>query len=304
MTTPTAAAIHPASADLLSSTAAPGAVHLNVRDIDALTDFYTRVIGLHRIGPDTGDPVVLGAPDGTAIVALHDTPGAGRLDRRRPGLYHLAVLMPDRRELAVALMRLIRERYPLDGASDHLVSEALYLSDPEGNGIEIYRDRARDEWRVDASGQVAMATLPLDLDALVGELGDDPLAALSTGNPRVPAGTKIGHVHLQVADLGAAERFYAGTIGFDVTLRGFPGALFLSAGGYHHHLGLNTWHSRGAAPPEPGTAGLRYYEIHAGGDNALSDALDRLAAAGIAGEPVDGTTVFRDPSGNGVALRP
>ena len=137
------------------------------------------------------------------------------------------------------------------GASDHLVSEALYLHDPDGNGIEIYRDRPREQWRF-VDGELQMDTLPLDLDSVLGEL-----SGADTGAHGMPAGTRIGHVHLNVANLSAAEDFYAGALGFDVTVRSYPGALFLSTGGYHHQIGVNTWAGEGAPAPPPGSLGLR-----------------------------------------------
>ncbi len=206
--------------------------------------------------------------------------------------------MPTRRDLAQALLRIARADWPLDGASDHLVSEALYLSDPDGNGIEIYRDRPRAEWR-HANGQLEMATIPLDLDGVLSELGGD-----SSVPAKMPAGTTIGHVHLQVSDLSAAEAFYNGVLGFDVVVRGYPGALFVSAGGYHHHLGLNTWHSAGAAPPEPGAIGLNGYEVLLPDGRELAKVLERLRAAAIPVEPRGDGALVRDPSGNAVLLRP
>src|SRR5262249_17342915 len=154
-------------------------------------------------------------------------------------------------ELARALERVARAGWAFTGASDHLVSEALYLRDPEGNGIEIYRDRPRDEWRR-VDGDIEMATLPLDLAGLMAEAPEDPEAGM-------PAGPRRGHVHLQVADLVAAEAFSHGVLGFDVTVRSSPGALFLSAGGYHHHVGLNTWAGEGIPAPPPGARGLRSF---------------------------------------------
>ncbi len=217
------------------------------------------------------------------------------LDPRRTGLYHLAILVPTRRDLAASLLRLARTRWPLQGASDHLVSEALYLADPDGNGIEIYRDRPRPEWPRDGE-QLQMATLPLDLEDVLGELDGGAEEAL-------PAGTRIGHVHLQVANLPSSEAFYSGMLGFDVTVRGYPGALFVSAGGYHHHIGLNTWHSRDAAAPSPGTIGLRSFEVQFPDEASLRKVLDRVQAAGVHAQRVDGGTLVRDPSGNGVLLR-
>jgi catechol 2,3-dioxygenase len=273
-------------------------VRLNVADIARSRAFYERVIGL--VGQEREDGAVgLSVPDGHALVELRGDSSAPALDRRATGLYHLAILLPSRRDLALALGRLAAARWPLDGASDHLVSEALYLSDPDGNGIEVYRDRPREEWRYDG-GQLQMTTLPLDMDGVLSELdGDDPLS-----QPAVPAGTNIGHVHLQVADVTSAEEFYNGVLGFDVTVRGYPGALFVSAGGYHHHIGLNTWHTAGAAAPPPGAVGLRSYEVLLPDEPALAKVLQRVRAAGVNIEPgPDGETLVRDPSGNGVVLR-
>jgi catechol 2,3-dioxygenase len=181
--------------------------------------------------------------------------------------------------------------------SDHLVSEALYLSDPDGNGIELYRDRPRGEWAYD-DGQLQMATLPLDLRSLA-----DELAAADGPQTIVPAGTTIGHVHLQVASIPEAEAFYHGVLGFDVIVRGYPGALFVSAGGYHHHLGLNTWHSAGSGPAAPGAVGLRSYEVALPNQAELARVLDRVRDAGLALEAhgADSAAV-RDPSGNLVVL--
>ncbi|MGI8597046.1 MAG: VOC family protein [Thermoleophilaceae bacterium] len=158
------------------------------------------------------------------------------------GLFHLALLVPSRAELARAVRRVTGAGGRFTGASDHLVSEALYLNDPEGNGIEIYRDRPREEWE-HTGGEVRMSTLALDLDAVMAELpaGDGP--------DGMPPGTVMGHVHLSVADLAETESFYADVLGFDVTVRSYPGALFLSAGGYHHHVGANTWTSAGVPAP-------------------------------------------------------
>ncbi|MGO9821036.1 MAG: VOC family protein, partial [Solirubrobacteraceae bacterium] len=214
------------------------------------------------------------------------------------GLFHLAMLVPSRRDLAFALQRLLAARWPLDGASDHLVSEALYLSDPDGNGIEIYRDRPREEW-AHVDGRLQMATLPLDLRGVAGEL-----ATADAPQLEVPAGTRIGHTHLQVSELDQTEAFYAGVLGFDVTVRGYPGALFVSAGGYHHHLGLNTWHSAGSGPPVPGSVGLRSFEVLLPDTDALEAVLARVASAGlpIVAGPDRDSHIVRDPSGNAVEL--
>jgi catechol 2,3-dioxygenase len=193
--------------------------------------------------------------------------------------------------------RVAEAKVPLDGASDHLVSEALYLSDPDGNGIEIYRDRPREQWRQTDEG-IEMATIPLDLQGVLKELDGAP-----TPPARAGAGTRIGHVHLQVAELADSEAFYSGVLGFDVIVRAYPGALFLSAGGYHHHIGLNTWHSAGAAPPPSGSIGLRSFEVQLPDAPELDRVLERVRAAGIPAAPLDGGTLLRDPSGNGLLLR-
>ena len=238
--------------------------------------------------------VALGVPGEQPLVELRGDSSAPALDPRATGLFHLAILVPSRPDLARALRRLAEARWPLDGASDHLVSEAMYLSDPDGNGIEIYRDRPREEWRHE-NGQLAMATLPLDIDGLIGERS-------GAGEPQAlaPAGTRMGHVHLQVADLAEAERFYNGILGFDVMVRGYPGALFVSAGGYHHHIGLNTWNSRGAAPPAPGAIGMRNFEIKLPNAEELDRVLARVRAAGIEVRDEADRSLIRDPSGNGV----
>jgi len=285
--TPTTTSIHPATT--------LGPVALTVSDLAASRQFYEQASGLRASDRDDG-AVELAAQDGRPLVVLHGDSAAPRLNRRATGLFHLAILFPSRLDLAFALARLAEARWPLDGASDHLVSEALYLSDPDGNGIELYRDRPRDEWRYD-NGALEMSTLPLDLRDVLGELSQ------ATGPQQIaPAGTKMGHVHLQVSDIPESEAFYNGVLGFDVMVRGYPGALFVSAGGYHHHLGLNTWHSAGSGPPAPGSVGLRHYEVQLPEPTELAAVLGRVHAAGIEATEVSGGTLVRDPSGNGVLL--
>src|SRR5947209_5740641 len=236
-----------------------GTVRLTVSDLARSRAFYEQALGLRSRELDNG-AIALGPPAGQAgeleaLVELHGDASAPRLDRRATGLFHLAILFPTRSDLAFALARLAQARWPLDGASDHLVSEALYLSDPDGNGIELYRDRPREDWPYH-DGRLRMATLPLDLDDLLGEI-----RSAESWQTLAPDGTRMGHVHLQVSDLEETEAFYHGLLGFDVMVRGFPGALFVAAGGYHHHLGLNTWNSTGASPPRPGAVGLRSYDV-------------------------------------------
>jgi catechol 2,3-dioxygenase len=273
-----------------------GPVRLTVSDLKRSQRFYEEAIGLRSTDREDG-ALALGVAGERPLVELRGDPSAPPLDRSATGLYHLAILMPTRRDLAVALARLAQAEWPLDGASDHLVSEALYLSDPDGNGIEIYRDRPRSEWRY-ANGQLEMSTLPLDLRSVLGEL-----SGASSIEPLAPSGTRIGHVHLQVSDLDSSEAFYSGVLGFDVTVRGYPGALFVSAGGYHHHLGLNTWHSRGATRPPDGTVGLSRFEVLLPIPDALEAVLERVRRAKIEIETRPDGALVRDPSGNAVLLR-
>ncbi len=271
-----------------------GPVALTVSDLDQSLRFYMNTLGFMLIQRE--DRVALLGAGGDALLDLVELPGARPKPLRTTGLYHFAILLPSRLDLARSLRHLAEARWPLQGAADHLVSEALYLADPDGNGIEIYRDRPRTEWPY-RTGQVQMATDPLDIDGLLGELAQDdrPWAGL-------PAGTTMGHVHLHVADLRQVEEFYCGVLGFDVMQRGYPGALFVSAGGYHHHLGLNTWAGAGAPPQPSGTAGLRYFTILLPDSPSLASLLDRLERGRISIEPLQNGWFLRDPSHNGLWL--
>jgi catechol 2,3-dioxygenase len=272
-----------------------GKVRLRVADLDDLTTFYERVVGLDAVERGA-DIARLGPADGEPLIELVGAPDAPPAPSFSTGLFHLAILVPDRAELARSLQRVAGAGWRLTGASDHLVSEALYLQDPEGNGIEIYRDRPREEWRRNGD-ELAMATLPLDLESVLGEL--DPSEGATGG---APSGTTMGHVHLQVADIPAAEGFYNRALGLDVMVRSYPGALFLAAGGYHHHLGLNTWQSQGAPAPPEGALGLDRYELVLPNAAERDSAADRLAAAGADPERLDEGVLASDPSGNRVLL--
>ena len=241
------------------------------------------------------DGVVALGVDGRPLVELVADPDAPARPPHTTGLFHLAILVPTRADLARALRRLAATGWRLSGASDHLVSEALYLSDPEGNGIELYRDRPRDEWPI-ADGALRMDTLPLDLGSLLSE--DDG----GSSDDGMPAGTVLGHVHLQVAELDPAETFWVDALGLDVTVRGYPGALFTSAGGYHHHVGLNTWAGVGAARPPAGSRGLVRFELVVPDADALEAAGNRVAAVEAVELTNDGV-LAPDPSGNAVLLR-
>jgi catechol 2,3-dioxygenase len=274
-----------------------GPLRLTVADLDGTAAFYERAIGLRRLGASDDGIVRLGVggePADPALVELVADAAAPPRARHSSGLFHLALLVPDRRALAEALRRVAAAGWRLDGASDHLVSEALYLSDPEGNGIELYRDRPREEWRRTENGELAMATIPLDLDDLLGESAES--------NAHMPTGTTLGHVHLQVSDLAAAEAFYAGALGFDVMVRSYPGALFVAADGYHHHLGLNTWSSAGGPAADPTARGLRDFAIRLGSAAERDRVTNQVAEAGYALREERDAAVAIDPFGIAVRL--
>lgn len=236
-----------------------GQVSLTIRELGRSLAFYREVLGFTEIGRRgegaASGVVTLAPPGGRTLIELHEQTNAIARPRRSAGLFHFAILVPSRAALGRSLRRLDDQRWPLSGAADHLVSEALYLDDPDGLGIEIYRDRPRDEWRRAASGELAMATDPLDLKSVSDEPGaETPWAGLDPG-------TVVGHVHLHVPDLADAEALYCGRIGFEPTVRGYPGALFVAAGGYHHHLALNTWMGAGVPPPPENAVGLRGFTI-------------------------------------------
>ena len=261
-------------------------VRLAVADLGRSLAFYTEQLGL-AVHAQSGSHARLGAP-GAPFLILEEEPGVWPV-RRVTGLFHFAVLVPSRASLAGSLHRLLETHTPLQGASDHLVSEALYLGDPDGNGIEIYRDRPREEWRWE-NGEIAMATEPLDLQALNDE-AREPWSGL-------PLGTVLGHVHLHVARIPAAETFYRGVVGFDLTTRFGPTASFLSAGGYHHHLAVNTWAGLDAPRPPEGAAGLRESVLALPSASDVDGVRLRAEAAGVPAHVDARGLTLEDPSGN------
>jgi len=269
-----------------------GAVHLDVSDLDRSIAYYRDVLGFRVAGDvaqGAGRIATLTAHDSdTALVHLHERPGARAVPRTgRLGLYHFAILLPDRAALGRFVAHLAALRVPA-GMSDHLVSEAIYLRDPDGLGIEVYADRPRESWRWNA-GELAMTTEPLDVENLLAAGG----GASWTG---MPAGTTVGHVHLHVGELPAAAAFYHDALGFDAVVWRYPGALFLSAGGYHHHLGLNTW-AAGAPPAVEGDARLREWELVVPDADAIDRATASLESAGHRVERDDEGARIADPWG-------
>jgi catechol 2,3-dioxygenase len=225
-----------------------GPAHLTVADLDRSVGFYQDALGLRQHRRED-DVAALGA-GGDDLLVLHEQPGA-RPGGRSAGLFHFALLSPSREELARAVRRLAATRAQVDGASDHGVSEAIYLRDPDHHGIELYADRPRSAWPApEAPGErVGMYTRPLDLDDLLGTIGGD--APVAQAGP----GLRMGHLHLHVGNLDAARAFYVDRLGLEL-MTAYPGALFLAAGGYHHHLGANTWAGEGVGPAPEGTARL------------------------------------------------
>jgi len=269
-----------------------GRAALRVADLDEMTAFYRDVVGLAVIDRD-GDEAVLGV-DGDALLVLRRDPDRPERGRTEAGLFHAAFRVPSRAALGEALGR-IRDRWRLDGASDHLVSEALYLDDPEGNGVEIYRDRPREEWPVDDDGTVRMATDPLDSEG-VAAAAEAVESADSAPADRAPPGTDVGHVHLEATSLSAFESVYVDGIGFEVGMTG-PDVRFVAAGGYHHHLAANTW--RGRTTPATGL-GLAWFEVVVPDADALDAVRERLEAVAADGD-VD-VDVAVDERGGGVTV--
>lgn len=276
-----------------------GAAHLIVADLQRSVEFYTDILGFTQAaGPATnGEASLTIGDDPTPVLRLSEIQGARRKPARSTGLYHVAIVTPSRLDLARSLLHLAESRYPLSGASDHLVSEALYLSDPDGNGLEIYRDRPRADWpRQD--NLVRMDTLPLDLDALLDEAQADPRPWAG-----LAAGTRVGHVHLHVAHLDPAVAFYREIIGLDLMIQLGGSAAFMSAGGYHHHLGLNTWAGVGAPQPPDDAVGIRIWDIVLPSHNDVEAVAARLDAASVAYTREDnGAITAHDPSGNAVRV--
>jgi catechol 2,3-dioxygenase len=274
-----------------------GPVELSVADLERSLDYWQRTVGLRLLERENG-AASLGTD--TELVSLTEEPGA-QPDLGHTGLFHVALLVPDRPSLARWLAHAAREGVQLTGLSDHAVSEAIYMRDPDHHGIEIYADRPRTLWEGEVSR--LMTTLPIDVDDLLAEL-DDPAAEPFEG---LPDGTAVGHVHLRVADIPAAVDFYNRVLGFDVMAQAGPAAAFLSAGGYHHHVGANTWESRGASPAPPGSATLRHATIVVPDAAELDRVVGRVADDGQEPEPhsaggAGGGVLVRDPSQNALLL--
>jgi catechol 2,3-dioxygenase len=281
------------AAPTLPATLRLGPVHLNVTDLDRSIAFYEGSIGLrlHR----REDEVAAMGVGGEDLLVLHEEPHARRAGRHA-GLYHYALLYPSREELARAAVRLAETQTPVQGASDHGTHEAIYLPDPDGNGIELYADRPREAWPDLANPDRGGGPKPLDTGAL--------LATVAGEEPRreAGAGLAVGHVHLHVGDLERGRAFYRDVLGFDLVMF-FPGqAAFVSAGGYHHHLGFNTWRGLGVPPVPEGRVGLRHWTVVLDDPKEVAAVRERVEAAGIEAEEAEGGFLARDPWGIAVVF--
>jgi catechol 2,3-dioxygenase len=272
-----------------------GQVGLYVPELERMSDFYRSVLGLSII-EENSDYLVLGAGS-NALVRLILKPGS-RHYPNAPGLYHFAILLPERFSLARLLYHMVEKNHAIQGASDHGVSEALYLGDPFGNGIELYRDRPENEWPREPDGSLGMTTQALNLDRLLFELKGrlEPWRGI---DPK----TVVGHVHLQVSDVQKAIDFYQNVVGLELQQTYGSQAAFLSAGGYHHHVGVNTWHSRGESPSPADAAGIAFYELIIPEEQTILAILKNAKETGITTEELDLGFLIRDPSGNGILLR-
>ncbi|WP_454848649.1 VOC family protein [Rhizobium binxianense] len=266
--------------------------HLVVTDLPLVSRFYQTMLGLSVI-EKTPSGEVLGV-SGVPLLTLTTEKDARKAPRNTAGLFHTAFLMPDRTELARWLRHAAQNNVVLEGASDHLVSEAIYLSDPEGNGIEIYADRPHDQWKFHADGMVEMATNRLDLQALYDSAPEDRWGGMADG-------TAIGHIHLQVGDIPQADAFYRDVLGLKLMAR-YPGASFFASGGYHHHLGANIWNSRGAGARADNMTGLSDYTLRFNDQATLDKAVAKLDEMEIRTEKRDGGVFLKDPWGIGLTL--
>lgn len=275
-----------------------GLVHYTVADMAKQIAFYQDILGFHLLRHE-GDEAALGT-DQHELLRLTAVPGAKR-HRMTTGLYHTAFLVPSRRDLAHIMRRIIETQTPIQGTTNHGTHLAIYLPDPEGNGIEIAWDFPREDWPM-KDGKMDFASMPrqgIDLEELFAELERDRSQWLG-----LPADASVGHIHLRVADLRRSNEFYHQMLGFDVTLDGLGmGALFVSAGGYHHHIGMNIWQGAGMPPPPPEATGLRYYTVLLPEQAELERVVTRVKEAGIELSQTGDGVLVRDPSQNGVLFQ-
>ena len=268
-----------------------GEVYLNVLDLDRSVRFYKEIIGF-KILEQESNKVVLTADGKTPLLIIEQPDNVTPKEPHRSGLYHFALLLPERADLGAIIKHFVQHSTRI-GAADHLVSEALYLSDPDGNGIEIYTDRDPAVWTWE-NGKVGMSTDPLDGESIVAESAGKTWEGL-------PTGTVMGHVHLHVANLPETEIFY-NALGFEVVTT-YPQALFMSNGKYHHHIGLNTWNGEGVTRPQAGSVGLQSYTLVYPDEAVLNEAIAKVEALDVKVEMNGSEFMTEDPSGIRINLR-
>jgi catechol 2,3-dioxygenase len=271
-----------------------GQVNLKVQDLQRALTFYKEVIGF-KVLEQTERSAKLTADGKTVLLSIEQPADVIPKQGRTAGLYHFALLLPSRADLGRVLKHLLQVDYPLQGASDHLVSEALYLADPDGNGIEIYSDRPASDWDWN-DNSVVMATEPMDAENVLAE-------GLNGSWIGLPEGTVMGHIHLHVSELGKTAEFYTNGLGFEIVCRYGSQALFISSGKYHHHIGLNTWNGVGAPVPKANSVGLESYTLMLPNEESVNETVAQLEKIGAAVTEENGNYVTSDPSGNRIILQ-
>ncbi len=249
-------------------------VDLKVKDLEKGLHFYSDLLGLIPVKISGREAELYSSTNKPYLIKLYEDKNALFPSSKNTGLFHTALCLPSRKELARVFLRLFENKYKFGGFSDHLVSESIYLSDPDENGIELYADRPEEEWKFE-NGQFVMDTLPLDLSVITKELGNNEVW---TG---IHPDTSIGHIHLKVSNLTFADMFYNMILGFSVTNSSYSGALFLAAGGYHHHIGANVWSTRNGTPPPGNSIGLISYTINVSEEKYLAETEKKLEAEGL-----------------------
>jgi catechol 2,3-dioxygenase len=270
-------------------------VNLKVRNLERSILFYQRVIGLQLLERLAENQAILSANGNTPLLMIEQPNDVIPKQPGKTGLYHFALLLPSRTNLASVLRHFLEIGYPLQGASDHLVSEALYLGDPDGNGIEIYADRASSLWDWNEKNEVVMATTALDAEDLLAKGDGQKWKGL-------PSGTLMGHIHLHVCELQKTKEFYTNGLGFQIVSRYGSQALFLSSGGYHHHIGLNTWNGIGAGEPAKNSVGLKSFSLLLPNEDARTKTVNQLKEIGAEVKIENNIASTQDPSGNQILL--
>ncbi|MFT4416148.1 VOC family protein [Fredinandcohnia humi] len=269
-----------------------GQVELKVMDLERSLTFYQEIIGF-KVLEKTESKALLTADGKNPLLIIEQPANVTTKEPRRTGLYHFAILLPTREDLGKVLLHLIQNNIPL-GASDHLVSEALYLDDPDGNGIEIYADRPAETWDWN-NGEVKMVTEPLDGQGVLEEGKGQPWTGL-------PSDTLMGHIHLHVSELKKTEEYYTNGLGFEVVTRYGGQVLFISTGGYHHHIGLNTWNGVGAPPTPENSVGLKWFTLVLPSEEVRQKTISQLKDIGAFVREEDGIVETKDPSENKIRL--